>query len=63
MLVPEIMSFLGGMVDDLDQARQRLVSEVNKPPRGKRCNVWFAFKLTNLRMCFVPSQVHASRRL
>ncbi|KAJ3697259.1 hypothetical protein LUZ61_000964 [Rhynchospora tenuis] len=36
MLVPEIMSVLGGTVDDLDQARQRLVSEVNKPPRGKR---------------------------
>ncbi|KAJ4762249.1 RecQ-mediated genome instability protein 1 [Rhynchospora pubera] len=36
MLVPEILSVLGGIVDDLDQARQRLVSEVNKPPRGKR---------------------------
>jgi RecQ-mediated genome instability protein 1 len=39
MLVPEIMSFLGGMVDDLEQARQRLVSGVNQPPRCKRCNV------------------------
>ncbi|KAJ4763285.1 RecQ-mediated genome instability protein 1 [Rhynchospora pubera] len=36
MPVPEILSVLGGIVDDLDQARQRLVSEVNKPPRGKR---------------------------
>ncbi|XP_038989328.1 recQ-mediated genome instability protein 1-like [Phoenix dactylifera] len=36
MLVPEVLEVLGGQVDDLDAARQRLVGEVNKPPRSKR---------------------------
>ncbi|KAF8400003.1 hypothetical protein HHK36_015876 [Tetracentron sinense] len=36
MLVPEVLEVLGGLVEDLDAARQRLVHEVNKPPRGKR---------------------------
>lgn len=36
MLVPEIMQVLGGMVEELEEARKRLVVEVNKPPRGKR---------------------------
>ncbi|CAI0548108.1 unnamed protein product [Linum tenue] len=36
MLVPEVLEILGGMVEELDGARQRLVEEVNKPPRGKR---------------------------
>ncbi|KAI3766032.1 hypothetical protein L2E82_16080 [Cichorium intybus] len=36
MLVPEVFQVLGGIVDELDAARQRLVNEVNKPPRGKR---------------------------
>ncbi|XVE56542.1 hypothetical protein DITRI_Ditri04bG0019400 [Diplodiscus trichospermus] len=36
MLVPESLEVLGGVVDDLESARQRLVNEVNKPPRGKR---------------------------
>ncbi|TVU15685.1 hypothetical protein EJB05_39218, partial [Eragrostis curvula] len=36
MLVPEVIQFLGGVVDELEEARGRLVSEVNKPPRGKR---------------------------
>ncbi|XP_042461573.1 recQ-mediated genome instability protein 1-like isoform X1 [Zingiber officinale] len=36
MLVPEIFTVLGGLVEDLDAARKRLVAEVNKPPRGKR---------------------------
>ncbi|KAL5997164.1 recQ-mediated genome instability protein 1 [Asimina triloba] len=36
MLVPEVLEVLGGLVEDLDAARQRLVQEVNKPPRGKR---------------------------
>ncbi|KAK6924634.1 RecQ mediated genome instability protein 1, N-terminal [Dillenia turbinata] len=36
MLVPEVIEVLGGSVDELDAARQRLVHEVNKPPRGKR---------------------------
>ncbi|KAL4584745.1 hypothetical protein LXL04_009354 [Taraxacum kok-saghyz] len=36
MLVPEVIQVLGGLVEDLDAARQRLVDEVNKPPRGRR---------------------------
>ncbi|KAE8710616.1 putative Glucose 1-dehydrogenase [Hibiscus syriacus] len=36
MLVPESLEILGGVVEDLEAARQRLVAEVNKPPRGKR---------------------------
>ncbi|KAJ9163920.1 hypothetical protein P3X46_023542 [Hevea brasiliensis] len=36
MLVPEALEVLGGMVDELEAARQLLVNEVNKPPRGKR---------------------------
>ncbi|VAH47310.1 unnamed protein product [Triticum turgidum subsp. durum] len=36
MLVPEVIEILGGVVDELEVARVRLVSEVNKPPRGKR---------------------------
>ncbi|XP_023642725.1 recQ-mediated genome instability protein 1 isoform X2 [Capsella rubella] len=36
MLVPEIVEILGGMVEELEEARKRLVVEVNKPPRGKR---------------------------
>ncbi|GLT61868.1 hypothetical protein SLA2020_345430 [Shorea laevis] len=36
MLVPEALEVLGGVVEELDEARQCLVSEVNKPPRGKR---------------------------
>lgn len=36
MLVPEAIEVLGGMVQELDAARQRIVNEINKPPRGKR---------------------------
>ncbi|PWA59471.1 hypothetical protein CTI12_AA281630 [Artemisia annua] len=36
MLVPEVIQVLGGLVEELDAARQRLVEEVNKPPRGRR---------------------------
>lgn len=36
MLVPEVFQVLGGLVEELDAARQRLVEEVNKPPRGRR---------------------------
>ncbi|WVZ85366.1 hypothetical protein U9M48_032303 [Paspalum notatum var. saurae] len=36
MLVPEVIEILGGVVDELEAARDRLVSEVNKPPRGRR---------------------------
>ncbi|KAK9748298.1 hypothetical protein RND81_02G048600 [Saponaria officinalis] len=36
MLVPEVFEILGGSVEELEAARQRVVQEVNKPPRGKR---------------------------
>ena len=36
MLVPEVFEILGGSVEELEAARQRLVHEVCKPPRGKR---------------------------
>ncbi|XP_030531431.2 recQ-mediated genome instability protein 1 [Rhodamnia argentea] len=36
MLVPEAVEVLGGVVDELEAARQQLVQEVNKPPRGRR---------------------------
>ncbi|KAJ8772498.1 hypothetical protein K2173_027675 [Erythroxylum novogranatense] len=36
LLVPEAIEVLGGTVQELDAARQCLVNEVNKPPRGKR---------------------------
>ncbi|KAG2565797.1 recQ-mediated genome instability protein 1-like [Panicum virgatum] len=36
VLVPEVIDILGGIADELEAARDRLVSEVNKPPRGKR---------------------------
>ncbi|XP_076897994.1 recQ-mediated genome instability protein 1 isoform X2 [Bidens hawaiensis] len=36
MLVPEVIQILGGSVEELEAARQRLVTEVNKPPRGNR---------------------------
>ncbi|TKY60570.1 RecQ-mediated instability protein 1 [Spatholobus suberectus] len=36
MLVPETIEILGGLVEQLDAARKRLVDEINKPPRGKR---------------------------
>ncbi|XP_062115892.1 recQ-mediated genome instability protein 1 [Humulus lupulus] len=36
MLVPETFEVLGGLVEEMEAARQRLVDEVNKPPRGIR---------------------------
>ncbi|GER45849.1 hypothetical protein STAS_22831 [Striga asiatica] len=36
MLVPEVLEVLGGTVEEMEAARQRLVNEINKPPRGKR---------------------------
>ncbi|XP_020548723.1 recQ-mediated genome instability protein 1 [Sesamum indicum] len=36
LLVPEALEVLGGTVEELEAARQRLVNEINKPPRGKR---------------------------
>ncbi|CAK7336760.1 unnamed protein product [Dovyalis caffra] len=35
MLVPEALEVLGGVVEELDSARQRLADEINKPPRGR----------------------------
>lgn len=36
MLVPETIEILWGLVEQLDAARKRLVDELNKPPRGRR---------------------------
>ncbi|KAK4436840.1 RecQ-mediatedinstability protein 1 [Sesamum alatum] len=36
MLVPEVLEVFGGSVEELEAARQRLVNEINKPPRGIR---------------------------
>lgn len=36
MLVPEVVIVLGGQVEHLEAARQRVVQHVNKPPRGAR---------------------------
>uniref|UniRef100_A0A7N0U830 RecQ-mediated genome instability protein 1 n=1 Tax=Kalanchoe fedtschenkoi TaxID=63787 RepID=A0A7N0U830_KALFE len=36
MLVPEVIEILGGMVEELEAAHQRLVTEISKPPRGRR---------------------------
>ncbi|EFH42819.1 hypothetical protein ARALYDRAFT_919644 [Arabidopsis lyrata subsp. lyrata] len=46
MLVPEIVEVLGGMVEELEEARKRLVVEVNKPPRGKRTRIGVVPSLT-----------------
>lgn len=36
ILVPEAFEVFGGVVEELEAARQRLVDEVNKLPRGIR---------------------------
>ncbi|KAL6497273.1 recQ-mediated genome instability protein 1 [Orobanche gracilis] len=36
MVVPEVLQVLGGSVEKLEAARQRLINEINKPSRGKR---------------------------
>ncbi|MED6121631.1 recQ-mediated genome instability protein 1 [Stylosanthes scabra] len=36
MLVPETIEILGGLVEQLDAARKRVVDELSKPPRGNR---------------------------
>jgi hypothetical protein len=46
MLVPEVIKILGGVVDYLEAVHDRLVSEVNKPPRGKRYK--FSFSETQI---------------
>lgn len=53
MLVPEALEVLGGTVDEMEAARQRLVNEINKPPRGKRyirnrLNIFLYYALTVL---------------
>lgn len=58
MLVPEVIEILGGVDDELDEARNRLVSEVNKPPRGKRYMLCisessrFTYMTFNCNTCF-----------
>ncbi|KAL9257931.1 RecQ-mediated genome instability protein 1-like protein [Drosera capensis] len=47
MLVPETLDILGGYVEELEAARQRLVHEVNKPPRGKRSRTGVMPSLTS----------------
>ncbi|CAI9116544.1 OLC1v1017720C1 [Oldenlandia corymbosa var. corymbosa] len=39
MLVPEVIEVLGGKVEELDAAKQRLVHEIEKPPRGRRAGM------------------------
>lgn len=36
MLVPEVIEVLGGRVQVLTEAQERLIHEINKPPRGRR---------------------------
>ena len=36
MLVPEVIIVLGGYVEQLETARQKVVQLINKPPRGSR---------------------------
>jgi hypothetical protein len=52
MLVPEAVEILGGVVDELEAAHERLVSEVNKPPRGKRYT-WYTSEVMYLSTCMV----------
>ncbi|KAL9260579.1 RecQ-mediated genome instability protein 1-like protein [Drosera capensis] len=47
LLVPENLDILGGYVEELEAARQRLVHEVNKPPRGKRSRTGVMPSLTS----------------
>lgn len=51
MLVPEVIDVLGGMAEDLEAARERLIHEISKPPRGKRCIFFLCFEC-NLRYNF-----------
>ncbi|KAL7607459.1 hypothetical protein Lser_V15G17446 [Lactuca serriola] len=62
MLVPEVFQVLGGLVEELDAARQRLVNEVNKPPRGKRTRTGVAASLASraTRAAWSTDNVHAS---
>lgn len=52
MLVPEAIEVLGGMVQELEVARQHLVEEVNKPPRGKRYFLTF-LQISNILLCML----------
>jgi len=55
MLVPEAVDILGGVVDELEAARDRLVSEVNKPPRGKRYT-WYTSEVLYMLLHSGPSR-------
>jgi hypothetical protein len=61
MLVPEAVEILGGVVDELEEARERLVSEVNKPPRGKRYT-WYTSEVMYMHgMPFLGIFLHSGR--
>ncbi|KAG5570013.1 hypothetical protein H5410_059779 [Solanum commersonii] len=58
MLVPEVIEVLGGMVEELEEARKRLVNEINKPPRGKRCLIQVLYSLEWQRlMCYARNNL------
>ncbi|XP_024970886.1 recQ-mediated genome instability protein 1 isoform X2 [Cynara cardunculus var. scolymus] len=63
MLVPEVFQVLGGLVEELDAARQRLVNEVNKPPRGKRTRTGVVPPLSTraTRAAWPAEEIHVSR--
>ncbi|KAK9066390.1 hypothetical protein SSX86_013712 [Deinandra increscens subsp. villosa] len=65
MLVPEVFQVLGGLVEELDAARQRLVTEVNKPPRGKRTRAGVVPPLATraTRAAWPANDTHASPSL
>jgi len=61
MLVPEAVDILGGVVDELEAARDRLVSEVNKPPRGKRYT-WYTSEVLYMHgISFLGIFLHSGR--
>ncbi|KAJ9568540.1 LOW QUALITY PROTEIN: hypothetical protein OSB04_004506 [Centaurea solstitialis] len=62
MLVPEVFQVLGGLVEELDAARQRLVTEVNKPPRGKRTRTGVVPPLATraTRAAWPAEEIHVS---
>ncbi|KAL8250310.1 hypothetical protein R6Q59_034003 [Mikania micrantha] len=65
MLVPEVFQVLGGLVEELDAARQRLVAEVNKPPRGRRTRTGVVPPLATraTRAAWPTNDVHVSMPL
>jgi len=59
MLVPETIEILGGLVEELDAARNRLVGELKKPPRprGRRYKSlqWIAVCYLNVKAVSVQT--------